>query len=157
MASSGRHVVRLAGVMVLLVSLVAACSSAATRKADAIAREDLGRIHAADLGRVLGQGSYGSAGLSGSRPTAFIAVRTEIAIDEVLATIGDRMQQNGVTPFGRCQPYVGCWWERRFDHTLVRAYAVIKTGGQPWGEDSTAHGTVAPGNRVLQVGMIVGG
>jgi hypothetical protein len=121
------------------------------------AREQLDRIHAESFGKVVGRGSFGSAGVSGSRPTAFVAVQTDTAAAPLMSIIGDRMQRAGFSPFFSCRPPAACGWERRTDNTLITAYAVVKTDGQPWGEESTAHGTVAPGARVLQLSMTVGG
>lgn len=144
--------------MSLTAALVlAACSAAGTDKALNTARDQLGLIDAANLGRVMGRGSYGSAGVSGSRPTAFVAVQTNLAAPEAMRTIDARMQRNGFMPFGRCQPDLGCSWKRRVNHMLVRATAIVFIGGQSWGEKSTTHGTVAPGTRVLEVLMTVGG
>src|SRR4051812_18577294 len=94
------RVVRLgAAVSLAAVLLLAGCSAAATRSALSIARDQLEHIHAATLGQLVGQGTYGSAGLSGDRPTAFVAVRTDIPTESLMATIGERMQRAGFTPF----------------------------------------------------------
>jgi hypothetical protein len=152
-------VVRLGGVLGLAAALVlAGCgNSSDTRKALNTARDELGHIHAEDLGHLLGHGSYGSTGVSGARPTAFVAVQTEVPADSLMTTIGDRMQQAGYSPFVSCRPPLPCIWDRRVDNTLIRATAVVGVSGQSWGEKSTAHGTVPPGSRVLQVEMVVGG
>ncbi len=159
MASSGRRVSPLRGVLGVAAAMVlASCdTSSHTRNAVNIARDELGRIPAASLGHVLGHGSFGSAGVSGSRPTAFIAVQTEVPTVALMATVGDRMRQAGFSPFVTCRPPLPCTWDRRVNRTLITASAVVKTGGEPWGEKSTAHGTVAAGSRVLQVEMVVGG
>jgi hypothetical protein len=159
MASSGRRVVLLGGVMSLAAGfLLAGCgTSSATRKELITARDQLGHIHAENLGHVVGHGSYGSTGVSGSRPTAFVAIRTDVPTDSLMATIVDRMQQAGFSPSVSCRPPLPCIWQRTVNNRLVTARAVAKTGGQPWGEKSTAHGKVAPGSRVVQVAMTVGG
>jgi hypothetical protein len=153
-----RRVVRLSGVMSLVaVLLLAGCSAAATRRALSTARVQLDRVHAENLGPVVGRGSYGSAGVSGDRPTAFLAVRTDSPTEPLMATIAERMQQAGFTPFVRCRPPNACLWDRRVDNKLFRAWAYVLTSGQPWGDKSTAHGTVAAGDRVLVVRITVGG
>jgi hypothetical protein len=50
-----------------------------------------------------------------------------------------------------------CIWDRRADNTFTSARAYVQTAGLPWGEKSTAYGTVAPGSRVLEVQMTIGG
>ena len=146
-------VVSLAGAF----ALAGAHTSAATHRAWNTARLQLDHIHAEDLGDVLGHGAYGSTGLSGGPPTAFVAVQTDVPTASLMATIGTRMQQAGFTPSVRCRPPDVCIWDQRVDNTLITARAFVLVGGQQWGEKSMAHGTVAPGSRVLGVWMIVGG
>ena len=159
MASWGRRAFRLGGVLLLAAALVlSGCgTSAQTRKALKTAQDELGHVHAQDLGQVLGRGTFGSAGISGSRPTAFVAVQTLVSTDSLMARIGARLQRAGFAPFVPCRPPATCTWRRRADNTLITADAVVQTGGEPWGEKSTAHGTVPAGRRVLQVSMTVGG
>lgn len=158
MASAGRRFVPLVVVLGLTSLLLLGCgTSSATRGALNTARAELARVHVENLGHVVGRGSFGATGLSGSRPTAFEVVRTDMATNSLMATLDMRMQQVGFSPFVACRPPAVCSWDRRSGQTLIRASAVIKTGGQPWGDESTAHGTVAPGTRVLEVSIVVGG
>jgi hypothetical protein len=159
MASRRRRALRLGGVLGFAAALVlAGCgNSSDTRRALDTARDELGHIHAEDLGHLLGHGSYGSTGISGGPPTAFVAVQTEIPTDSLMSTIGARMQQAGFTPFVSCRPPLPCIWEKRANKPVITATVVVKTEGAPWGEKSTAHGTVSAGRRVLELEMVVGG
>lgn len=132
-------------------------SGSGSGRALGTARDQLASLHAADLGTVLGQGSYGSTGISGSRPTAFVAVRTEVPTDALMAALDTRARQAGFVPLGACRPPQPCAWERRAGATLSTVRTVVKTEGEPWGETSTTHGTVAAGSRVLQVEVVLGG
>lgn len=155
---TSRHLVRLSGLLgVVAVLLFTGCSAAATRRDLSTARAQLDRVHVDDLGQMLGRGSYGSAGLSGDRPTAFVALRTGSLTDSLMATIAQRMQQAGFAASVPCRPPLACLWDRTVHNRVVHAWAYVLTSGQPWGDKSTAHGTVAPGDRVLVVRMTVGG
>lgn len=140
-----------------LLALVGCRASSATRDALRTAGDQLTSLDLAPLGDVVGRGSYGSAGVSGSRPTAFVALRAAAPAPSLLADVGARLRRAGYAPFVACRPPGPCTWRRSEGATLLTADAVVLGPGRPWGERSTAHGTVAPGQQVLQVSVTVGG
>lgn len=132
-------------------------SSGATKQSLAAATHEVDALHADALGDVLGRGTYGSAGVSGDRPTAFVAVRSTRSASDLLDAVTERVKSLGSTAVGRCAPPEPCLWSKHSDAGLVRTTAVILGAGQTWGRSSTTHGIVPGGATVLQLSVTVGG